>query len=219
MNKKSWIVFGLLVVGAITWMATRPASSPISLEGVNKDVILRASDQNGQIADHILGDPEAKVVIIEYGDYQCPACASEWPKLEAVVQSYESGVALVYRHFPLPGHTNAKAAAGAAESAGLQGKFWEMHSRLLATYQTWGENIQGRDAIFEGYAQELGLDIAQYKKDIASKAVSQRINFGVALGKAHNLTETPTIIVNGQKLDSDTWSDSDKLKQLIDSKL
>src|SRR5690606_20420980 len=123
------------------------------------NTIQAAEERNGQIGDNVLGNPDAKVVIFEYGDYQCPGCASAAPILDEVTQKYSDNVALVYRHFPLSTiHPNARAAAAAAEAAGLQDKYWQMHNKLYASQNEWG-NLSGaqRTDMFEVYARELGL--------------------------------------------------------------
>src|SRR5699024_4048070 len=93
--------------------------------------IIAASDKNGHIADHVRGNPDAKVVLVEYGDYQCPGCAGIAPALNTIADRYSEDLAFVFRNFPLSSiHPNAKVAAATAEAAGLQGKFWEMHDKL-----------------------------------------------------------------------------------------
>ncbi len=101
-----------------------------------------ATNDNGNIADHEFGGADAKVTIIEYGDYQCPACGTAAPVMREVSHQYkDKGVSMIFRNFPLTTiHPNALAAASAAEAAGLQNKFWEMHDKLYATQSELGKS-------------------------------------------------------------------------------
>ena len=214
---KRWIVFARFMIGGIglLFLTQDRSATKIDLSQVNKDAITTPSEQNGQVGDHIVGDTNAKVVLVVYGDYQCSACSGHNQKLIDLAESYESGFAMTYRHFPIPGHSNARAAAAAAEAAGKQGKFWEMHNKLFQNYLYWGTDVNQRDLIFQDYAEQLELDINQFKQDVASQEVKQKIDFDTALGQAHELVETPTLVLNGEKLDVETWSDDQKLKDAI----
>lgn len=221
MEKRKWIIFvGLviLVLGLMVWKSNSQ-SDPIDLSQVDRNQIIAANEQNGQIGDWVLGDRDAKVVVVEYSNFQCSACAEYSSKVKSAVQQFDQGVALVVRHYPSPGYPNSKAAAAAAEAAGKQGKFWEMSDRLYKTYLTWGAKTEGRDEYFRGYAEELGLNLDQFDEDMKSDSISQKIKFDTALGDAHKIDATPTIIINDQKIDSDTWAEPNKLAELIKSKL
>lgn len=219
---KKWIAFAVLVVGVLGVLFLTQDRTPavvIDLSQVNKDAIVVPSEQNGQIGDHIIGETSAKATLIVYGDYQCSACANHNQKLIDLAKSYENNMTLAYRHYPLPNHPNARAAAAAAEAAGKQGKFWEMHNKLFQNYLYWGSDVNQRDEIFQSYAKDLELDLDQFKQDVASLEIKQKIDFDVALGKAHDLSETPTLVLNGEKLAIDVWSDEQKLKDLIQTKI
>ncbi len=218
---KRWIVFAVVMIGAIGLLVLTQDRSAIKIDlsQVNKDAIVAASEQNGQIGDHIIGDQNAKVVLVVYGDYQCSACSSHNQKLIDLAKSYENNFAMTYRHYPIPGHSNARAAAAAAEAAGKQSKFWEMHSKLFQNYLYWGSDVNQRDQIFQDYANQLGLNVEQFKQDVALTEIKQKIDFDTALGRAHELRETPTLVLNGQKLDVEVWSDDQKLKDAIQEQL
>lgn len=219
MNKK-WLIFSVLVAGIFgVLILTQPKQAAIDLTGINTGAVISANGQNGQIGDHIIGDANAKVVLVVYGNYQCSACSSHNPSLIELAKSYNSNFAMVYRHFPSPQFPNARAAAAAAEAAGKQGKFWEMHNKLFQNYLYWSGDVNQRDQIFQSYANELGLNLEQFKQDIVSSDIKQKIDFDTALGKAHNLTETPTLVLNGEKLSIETWSDEIKLKEAIKHQL
>lgn len=198
-------------------MVWKSDSSQVDISIFDKDKIITVQDQ--QISDWVIGDQQPKVTVIEYSDYQCPACAEQNSKIQDVIKRFPAKVALVMRHYPLPNNINAKAAAAAAEAAGLQGKFWQMNDKLFKTFTIWGSDAQGREKTFQGYATELGLDLQQFNQDITSDKVKQKIERDMALGKSHQLNATPTIIVNGEKIDPEVWADADKFAKLISSKL
>src|SRR5690606_33238651 len=133
----------------------------------------------------VFGDPESSVVLIEYGDFQCPGCAGAHPNVKDLLDDYDNEIAFVFRNFPLTSiHPNAKAASGVVEAAGLQGKYQEMYDKVFSLQSDWG-NLSGIDRTdrFVSYAEELNLNIDQFKEDLASEAVSKKINFDYALGK------------------------------------
>ena len=135
MNGRTWAVFIVIVVAVIGGMVYMARQDKLDVSDVGKDKaagVLAAEDRNGNIEEHVLGKKDAKVVIVEYGDYQCPGCSTAAPKAKAVAEKYKDNVALIFRNFPIATiHPNARAAAAAAEAAGFQGKFWEMHDRSM----------------------------------------------------------------------------------------
>ena len=210
MNKIGWIIFSGVVVlvlgGLVAW--TRIANPPIDLTGVENNSVVAASDQNGNIADHTKGSESNKILLIEYGDYQCPSCGDAYPNVNTLMEEYGDDVTLVFRNFPLTAiHPNARAAAAVAEAAGLQGKFWEMHDKLYVSQNDWsGLDASKRTTVFNSYAQDLGLDMDKFNADVAGKEAGQKINFDMALGKSVDVAATPTFFLNGKKLDDATSS-------------
>lgn len=210
MNKTGWIIFTVVVVallgGLVAW--TRVTNPPINVSGINNNSIIAASDQNGNVADHTEGSSANKLLLIEYGDYQCPSCGAAYPNVNTLLKEYGDKFTLVFRNFPLTTiHPNAKAAAAVAEAAGLQGKFWEMHDKLYTSQNDWSSlDTNQRTSIFEQYATSLGLNLDKFKSDLASKTVTSKINFDIAMGKAANVAATPTFYLNGEKIDDATSS-------------
>jgi protein-disulfide isomerase len=204
MNKVAWIIFGAVIVlifgGLIVYSH---ASNPsIDVSAINTNTIIPASAQNGHIADHVYGDANSKVVFVEYGDFQCPSCGGAYAQVKSATESYKDKVAFIFRNFPLTTlHPNARAAAAAAEAAGLQGKYWEMHNMLYEGQADW-ESLSGdqRTNIFVSYASQLKLDTAKFKTDIASSAVNSKISFDQAVGNKIGVNATPTFYLDGQKL-------------------
>lgn len=150
--------------------------------------------------DNVKGNASSTVTVIEYSDFQCPACRTYYSVMRQMMAEFGGEVAFVYRHFPLNGiHANAELAARAAQAAGKQGKFWEMHDLLFEKQDEWAktENVQ---SLFESYAELLGISVEQFKTDWTSGEVkdfvkSQRVG-AIKLG----LQGTPTFFVNGKQI-------------------
>jgi len=154
------------------------------------------------VDDWVRGNPDASVTLIEYSDFQCPACATYEPVVHQILEEFDSQMKFVYRHFPLRSiHRNAEGAARAAEAAGLQGKFWEMHDRLFDGQSAWAQSNNAQET-FEFYAQELGLDVERFRDDMKSGVVKDRVNEDYSSGTAARVGGTPTFFLNGKKLDS-----------------
>lgn len=136
------------------------------------------------------------VTLIEYSDFQCPACEAYYPVVEHLLASTTIPIRFVYRHFPLPQHPNAKPAIYAAEAAGLQGKYWQMHDLLFTYHAQWTELGDPTD-IFVGYAQRLGMNVPKFKADMASDAVKSIADAHLAASQKLGLFQTPTFFVNG----------------------
>lgn len=151
--------------------------------------------------DHIRGgSANAPVVIIEYSDFQCPACSSAHTLFDTLEADFGDDVAFVYRHFPLTLiHRNADEAARAAEAAAQQGQFWVMHDKLFETQPTWS-SITDIETQFADYAQGLGLDRTQFLIDYKSAVVKDRVEHDDRSAKALGLTGTPSIFINGMQI-------------------
>ena len=201
MNKKSWIIFAIIVVAIVGGMIYISTQNRLNISDINNNqlnTIISAESRNGNIADHEIGSKDAKVTIIEYG--------TAAPKAEALAKKYKDHVRLIFRNFPIASsHPNARAAAAVAEAAGLQGKFWEMNELLYANQDAWkNANTTERDNIFKSYAEQLKLNIDQYKTDIASNRVKNKIDFDMALGRKHGVAATPTFYINGKNTEMDS---------------
>ena len=149
--------------------------------------------------DWTKGSGTPKVTLVEYSDFQCPACGYYHPIIEEVFAKNTNELAFTYRHFPLPQHKNAPAAAYATEAAGAQGKFWEMHQMIFDNQVEWSESYTA-EAIFEGYATELKLDMANYKATRDSQATKDNVAHDIETGKASGVTSTPSFYINGKKI-------------------
>lgn len=149
-------------------------------------------------SNHIKGDGK-KVSLIEYGDFQCPACSAYFPIVERVVDTYKADLTFQFRNFPLESlHQNARAASRAAEAAHLQGKFWEMYSSLYTNQDAW-KNASDPLTLFTSYATQIGIsDTTKFMDDYKSAAVNDVINADMKEGQKLGLTGTPTFVVNGK---------------------
>lgn len=151
---------------------------------------------------HSTGGQDAKVTLIEYGDFQCPACASYYPIMKEVKAHYGDKINFQFRNFPLVSiHPNALAAHRAAEAASNQDKFWEMHDMLYERRDNW-INSSNPSQIFESYATELGLDIAKFKQDVSNPATKAKIDADYAEGRDAGVDSTPGFVMNGKKIDN-----------------
>lgn len=197
----------LIIVGAIVAVAgflylTQPAN-----DETNK----------GQVSQHTTGAGETGVVLTEFGDFQCPGCGAYYPTLKQVKEKYGDQITFQFRHFPLESiHKNARAAAYAAEAAGLQGKFWEMHDMLFENQTAW-QSTSNPVSVFEGYARQIGVeDIDKFNQDYRSSEVNGVVNADLADGRSKGVSATPTFALNGQVLDPSPANSVDAFSALID---
>lgn len=204
MDKRFWAIVGVIIILFVGYLVVK-----------NNNAGAPATD--AQPTTHVKGEGE-KVTLVEYGDFQCPACAQYYPVLEQVMDKYAEDVTFQFRHFPLVSiHKNAFASSRAAEAASKQGKFWEMYDKLFAGQADWAE-AESPNSIFEAYATQIELDIDQYKTDFASTEVNDAINADLREGKELNITGTPSFVLNGKVLETPPGS-LEAFSELIDKEL
>jgi len=146
--------------------------------------------------DHRIGSLEAPVQLVEYGDYECPFCAEALPGVRDLIREHRDGLLFVFRHFPLVSqHPHAWHAAQAAEAAGAQNRFWEMHDHLLSHQHSL------TDDELETHARTLGLDLAAFDRDCKDSKLSERIRRDALSGLHSGVAGTPTFFVNGERLE------------------
>lgn len=208
MNKQFFAVITLVIVALVGVFA---------LTG-NKDNSSGSNNSTAQASEHIAGKADSKVKLVEYGDFQCPACKSYYPIVTQLKQEYGDRVAFQFRHFPLTQiHPNAFIGSRAAEAAGKQGKFFEMHDVLYDNQETWSAS-SNPNSLLEGYATQLGLNMDQFKSEMSSSAIADIINADVKAGQAFNISSTPTFVINDKKVDKNPQS-LDEFKKLLDDAL
>lgn len=152
-------------------------------------------------SDRFKGNKESKVVLVEYSDLQCPACNYYYPLVKQLGEEFGDKIGIAYRHFPLPQHKNAKLAAQAAEAAGRQGKFWDMHNIVFDNQEKWAEE-KDADAKekFLKYAESLSLNMDQFKSDMELKEIKDKIESDYDSGVRSKVNATPTFFLNGEKI-------------------
>lgn len=159
-------------------------------------------DNFDKSADPSRGPENAVVVIKEYSDFECPACAGAAPVVKSVLAKYDGQVRFEYNDFPLPQHNFAVDAAIGAQCADEQGKFWAYHDRLFETQPQWAaltDDTAVQD-IFRGYASELQMNMDAFESCVTNKATADRVNEDIAEGRGLGVNSTPTFFVNGEKV-------------------
>jgi len=155
--------------------------------------------------DHVTGNPNASVVLVEYADFECPYCAMAEPYVKRVIERFHDDAAIVFRPFPLVEiHPHALHAAQAAEAAGLQDKFWQVHDILFEHQQRLD------DASLLHYATTAGLDADRFQEDFGSDAVMEAIKRSMNLGREQGVEGTPTFILNDRTLQIDEYDELER---------
>lgn len=164
-----------------------------------------------------IGKEDAKLVMIEYSDFQCPACGQYYPIIKQLEAAFPNDLRVVYRQFPLRQiHPNAELAARASEAAGTQGKFWEMHDKLFETQKDWSAATNAQD-IFTGYAEQLGLNKEQFVSALTSEGIAKAVLEDESTGRSLGVQGTPTFFLNGKKLNNPR--SFDEFKKLLETEL
>jgi protein-disulfide isomerase len=191
MNLKSLVMFGVITlvvlfgVGGLLWQFGKTTDAPI------EDIAGEMRYKQGSGA----------VTLVEFSDFQCPACQSVHLPLKQMLAKYEGKVQFVYRHFPLTSiHKNAQLAAQASEAAHQQGKFWEWHNLMFEKQTEWAGLADPHEK-FLSYAKDLGLDEAKFSTDLESEATKGIVTQDLLASSRYRLTGTPTFFLNGVKVE------------------
>ena len=148
--------------------------------------------------------PDEQAVLVEFLDYECEGCRAAYPVIEELRAEYADTVTFVHRYFPLPGHRNSMNAALAVEAAAQQGQYEAMYQRMFETQEQWGESAEDQSAVFRGFAEDLGLDMAAFDAAVADPATQERIELDVADGEALGVGGTPTFFLDGKVLNPES---------------
>ncbi|WP_191551074.1 DsbA family protein [Kocuria rhizophila] len=148
--------------------------------------------------------PDEQTVLVEFLDYECEGCRAAYPVIEELRAEYADTVTFVHRYFPLPGHRNSMNAALAVEAAAQQGQYEAMYQRMFETQEQWGESAEDQSAVFRGFAEDLGLDMAAFDAAVADPATQERIELDVADGEALGVGGTPTFFLDGEVLNPES---------------
>lgn len=186
------------------------ALNAVNYDKYDLNSIITANKDNGFIGDHIKGDPDAPVVIIEYADYQCPLCAASNPKINQAVEESEGNLAVVYRHYIAPYHYNSKTAVSFAEAAGLQGYWKPFSDKLFLNQSEWEYASESElELLMRQYFEEVtdGTgDMEKFSKDAKSEEVAKKISFDMGLSRRSDMPGTPALYIDGQYID---WTNSE----------
>ena len=163
---------------------------------------------------HIRGNPDASVTLEEFGDFECPSCASLATFVDQLIKEYHPRVRLIFRNFSLPMHQLARDAALTAEAAGLQGRYWEMHDMLYREQPVWSSSNDVR-TLFISYAETLGLDLHQFKSDMESDKVRGHIEFDQARAKSLGVETAPSLFVGKREMDANDRN-PEGVRRLVD---
>lgn len=186
---------GALILAFAVWFLVAVVNQPAP-SAVNTNIKMPPITSS-DIQD---GPKDAPLKLVEYADFQCPSCRLYYPLVKQLQQDFKGKLLFVYRYFPLSGiHQNAVNAADAAAAANKQGKFWEMHDKLFDTQDSWAETQNARDT-FVTYAQQLGLNVDQFKKDFNDPATQKTIKAAEQKDLDMGLTGTPTFFLNGKQI-------------------
>ncbi len=200
LKKHFWKVVALVVIVLI---GASVLYSKQTAERANEGVVIES---------HVKGNPDAAVTLIEYSDFECPACAQFSPYIKELMNEYGDELRFEYRHFPLINiHAQAIPAARAAEAAAQQGKFWEMHDKLFENQSVWTRSSSPA-AAFNQYAEELGLDMAKFKLHLNSTVITDSINASFDDARGRDFTGTPSFLLNDEKM---TFTTFEEFKEAI----
>ncbi len=211
MKKAGFSVWGVIV--GIVVVVLICIGAYLVIDGNNKatdyskydfNSIIGPDAYNGNIGDHVKGYMDAPVLIFEYADYQCPACAAINTRVNQVIDDMDGKLAVVYRNFLLSYHQNGTAAASAAEAAGIQG-YWKPYADKLFARQAEWEDLTSTERAekFNEYFMEVSDgkgDIDKFNKDISSNEVSKKISFDMGISKRIDIPGTPAFYIDGQKI-------------------
>ncbi len=212
--KKSYIWWGLgtiVIIGMLfSGKFLSPAPTPATSEEA-ANILSIVPD------DHAKGNPDAKVTLVEYLDFECEACRAYYPLIKQLGAEFPDDLRIVTRYFPLPGHRNSMTAAIAVEAASRQGKYWGMHDVLFESQEKWGNKDVPNPQVFEQYARQIGLDMAKFAADVADPATKARVQRDFDASEKLGNTFTPSLFVQGKKIENPKGYDA--FKTLIQTEI
>ena len=222
------LIFVIAAGGGLFLYRSKDASTPIKI----------VAGKPGAEPAHIRGSDKARVTLEEFGDYQCVPCGFLAQTLLKVEHDYGTNVRIIFRQYPLKKHPHAYTAASAAEAAGLQGRFWEMHDLMFLNAPQWGketprpilslgpsapdaspeEKTAEVRAVFAGFAEKLGMDVERFKRDMDSEQVRARIRLDQERAASVGVDRTPSLFMNGITVPYKSFDPVD-LRRTIDAEL
>ncbi|MBR0133829.1 DsbA family protein [Candidatus Saccharibacteria bacterium] len=216
------VVILALLGGLIAWSSISNQQPPVDFSEYDTAKLIKGDDKNGGIDDHVRGNTDdPKVIVVEYADLQCPGCAATMPRIHMLFEKYGDRVAFVYRNFPITGHQNARAAAAAAESAGFQGKYWEMVETIYANRAEWISEVgDKRTQVFVDLFKDIAPegDVDKFRSDMSNPNIEKKVNFDYNIGRnVDKVDATPAFYVNGKVVDIKEAEDANGLADLVEN--
>jgi Na+:H+ antiporter, NhaA family len=212
------IVVVLLAAVAGGWLFMRSSKESNNRNNGNTATNDPGAEPAGAEPPHVRGNPNAPVTLEEFGDFQCPTCGIYYSEVKKIESEFGDRLRVIFRERPLvPTHQHALLAAQAAEAAGIQDRFWEMHDKLYENQKAWSE-VSDLMPLFVDYARQIGLNTDQFVKDMNGEAVATRIFQDGKRAHALNINSTPTFFVNGKEAKDDQWK-PEGLRQMINQAL
>ena len=210
-----FLIISLVLLAAVggAWIFIK-SSRQAANANVNTPPTDPGSEPPGAEPPHVRGNPKAPVTVEEFADFQCPACGGYYPELKKIESEFGENLRVIFRERPLvPPHQHALIAAQAAEAAGLQSRFWEMHDKLYENQTKWSD-ASDLVPIFVDYAQQIGLNTDQFMKDLNGEKVATRIFQDGKRSHALGINSTPTFFVNGKEAKDENWK-PENLREMI----
>jgi protein-disulfide isomerase len=225
-NKRSlpFIIIGAVLLAAVVatvllFRANDTDSTVQETANISSQPVVKRQELPGAQPPQSKGAASAPVVLEEFGDYQCPPCGLLHPVLKKIEDDYGPRVRVVFRNLPLQSiHKNAFSAARAAEAAGVQNKFWQMHDMIYENQKDWKDSPEPRP-LFTNYASRLGLDVEKFKADMDKTEVGARIVADLRRADSLGVKGTPTILLNGKELSAEQSLVEANLRGAIDEAL
>jgi protein-disulfide isomerase len=218
-----FVIIGVVLVGviaAVVLMSRPSASNGTAAQNASpvQAPAQRQAPQPGASNPYTRGNASSRVTVEEFSDFQCPACGGLEPGLRRVMKDYDDRVRFVFRNYPLQMHKYAFLASRAAEAAGAQGKFWEMHDMLYDNQKEWSDSMEPR-VQFDSYATRLGLDVQRFKADMERQDLADRVRNDLTRGNTLGVKGTPTVFLNGRELVPGQLVTEDILRREIEAAL
>jgi protein-disulfide isomerase len=218
-----FVIIGVVLVAvtaAVVLMSRSSSSNGTTAQNASPGPapMQRQAPQPGASNPWTRGNTSSRVTLEEFSDFQCPACGGLEPGLRRVMKDYDDRVRFVFRNYPLTMHKYAFIAARAAESAGLQGKFWEMHDLIYDNQKEWSDAMEPR-VQFDSYATRLGLDVQRFKADMERQDLADRIKADMLRGNSLGVKGTPTVYLNGRELMPGRLVTEDDLRRELEAAL
>jgi len=197
-KKKSYLAF--VIIAAVLVAAVVASVFLFQARKPKPTLQIASTSKPGAQPPHVRGIAGAAVTLEEFGDFECLPCFILWPALRNLEKDYAERLSVIFCHNPMPQHPKALDAARAAEAAGLQGKFWEMHDLLYLRRANWIRGANYRSE-FSEFARSLQLDVERFNKDFLGDEVANRLEADRERSAALGLDRTPVVFINGRRAD------------------